>query len=155
MRKLIARTVFNRLDPIAHPNETIAVLFHRLAATSYFLYALYGVVSFLNGVPSIVLAVGHFGDYISALFSLLVFISAAPAAYGALTFPRHARVELFSGAAFGSILVIYLVILFLSGASGTHASFAQVCLIAAIVTMPLCRAAFIYLTLVKHARSAL
>jgi hypothetical protein len=71
--------------------------------------------------------------------------------WGAATFPRHARLELFAGAAFGGLIIVYMALLVFTAFETEPGRFTQAVLITYFLSMPISRSAFIYLTLVKQA----
>lgn len=147
-QKARANTVFNRMDTKTLGSDKIlAILFHRASATGYFITTIWGAFAFAIGIPAIQTSQGA---QFSTLFAALVIICAAPAMCGAATFPRHARIELFAGAAFASLIVVYCILL-LATASEVPARITQSILICYFLVGPLARSAFIYLTLIRHA----
>lgn len=84
----------------------LATMFHRSAATLYFLYTLWACIALITGIMPLTEGLG---DLIGRLvFPVLVLCTAGPAGIGASFWPNMARLELFAGSAFVMALLIYL-----------------------------------------------
>jgi len=148
--KLYGLSVFSPLDPEKdhHPNETLAVLFHRTAATLYFLYAIWGLTTTWSGIPTLIEANGDIWQF---FFSFGVFLICVPACIGATFFPHTARLELFTGSGFIAAIIVFMAFQ-LSSAFQDIAHFGGFALLATILVVPLSRGIMIYRTLIKQAK---
>lgn len=107
MRKF--NTVFNKINPEGmHPNEILAIVFHRTTAILYFMYAVWGIaavwVNLSTEFPRE--AVHDFGDF----FQMLVPFVALAACAGATFFPRLGRLELLAESSLATLVAVFLVI---------------------------------------------
>lgn len=137
-------TIFNKLQPdLMHPNEILAVVFHRTAAILYAIYAAWGVAAFLANLTDFISEGGHdFFDY----FVMLVTPVALSAFFGALFFPRTGRLEMFAASALATLVAVFIVLTII----GPHGpNFMQnVILNTTHLVVPVMRVGFIFRTLV-------
>lgn len=149
MRNLISKTVFNRIPDHSPADKILAVLFHRSAATIYFIYASWGVVSYFGVIPTLSITQGSFFQQV---FSLGMFFTSIIAAFGATFFPKTGRTELFAGLGVTTLLSYYILSLFYAGFIMHDASKIPAAVYGAShLVVPIARSVFIYLTLVKTA----
>lgn len=149
MRSLLKNTVFEPLEDDWKPDKVLAVLFHRSAATLYLIYFCWGISSIIGRIPSIVEAQG---DLFQTVFSALVSIVSGLAFFGALQFPSHARLEMYSAASFATLVFIYEIFLAFTFFDGFNPSYGPAFLLSlSYLVIPLSRVVFIYVTLVKQA----
>lgn len=143
-------TVFNSIDrTVMHPNEVLAVYFHRSAASIYMIYALWGILSIGFSVQTIEEAIGAAPQIV---FAALVILITTPACIGAMFFPRTGRLELFSASPLAMLLAVYIgisIIDMIDGGEWNHLP--SVVLLISTLVIPIARAVFIYKTLTKQA----
>jgi hypothetical protein len=125
----------------------LAVMFHRLSASLYLIYCVWAVFAIVDGIPSLVSANGQQWQ---TLFSMAVLIFAAPSCFGATFWPSFARLELFAGAAFTTLLGIYIFYIIGNALFG-GGSWAAVVIISSVVIVPLARLAIVILFLLRQA----
>jgi len=147
LRRVIGRSVFLPMDKKASMETILSIMFHRLSATLYFIYAVWAVVAVINGIPSLVAANG---EQWQTIFSIAVFIFAVPSCFGATFWPSFARLELFAGAAFTTLLAIYIFFL-VGNALFNGGSWSGFVIIASVMVVPLSRLIIVILFLVKQA----
>jgi hypothetical protein len=146
-------TVFNKIqDPPKHPNEVLAIFFHRTAAVLYFIYAIWGISSIALRIPSISEELGSIPQIV---FSALVVLVTVPCCIGATFFPRLGRLELFSSSSFAMLLVIYEGLILIEGLEGNMHHLVSFILILSTLVVPVSRASFIYWTLTAQAKGRL
>lgn len=151
MRKLLTDTVFNKVDPdTMHPNEVLAIVFHRTAVILYLMYAVWGLVSVALNLGDFLGEDSHdFSDF----FYFLVPVPALLAGIGALHFPKWGRMEMFAASALVGFICIFLVI----GLVGAiqHPEFPRLwqnlILNTTHVVLPIMRVGFVFRTLVWEA----
>lgn len=148
--KLLKHTVFEPLNDDWAPDKVLAILFHRSAATLYLVYFLWGVTSIAGSIPALTQAQGNL---FQSFFSLLVSIVSSIAFFGALRFPRNARLEMFSAASLSTLVVIYAVFLAVAFFDGSRAYGPAFILSLSYLVIPTSRVVFIYVTLIKQAGS--
>jgi hypothetical protein len=139
-------TVFNKLQPdLMHPNEILAVVFHRTAAILYAIYAAWGVAAFITNFEQFALENGHdFFDY----FTMLVTPVAVTAFVGALFFPKTGRLEMFAASALATLIVVFLVLSFIAGDQQEPHFWQNFILNTTHLVVPVMRVGFIFRTLV-------
>ena len=155
MIRLIKR-VFNAtvFAPVSDPHsvsDTLATLFHRSAATTYLIIAIWGVISWFVGLRTLSTL---WGDPIQDSYSLLVTAAALIAFYGATFFPKHARTELMAASALVGLQVLYTASLgWYVLAIGDTLDTRIPLLILSMTTwvMPVARSVFVYRLLVSTA----
>lgn len=147
-RDIIHKSVFRRIPKNTPMNDILAVLFHRLAATTYLLYALWAVFAIIDGIPSITRAQG---DIFTFWFATAILVVTLPACLGATFWPRLARLELFAGGSFTGLLVFYYFVLF-RGVIEQHTSIAGFVILLSVVILPLCRTIVVVLLLIRQAK---
>lgn len=146
-RALFARNVFRKMPEGSSMDSVLAVMFHRLSATLYFIYAIWATVAVIAGIPSLITANG---EQWQTIFSIAVFIFAVPAAFGATFWPAFARLELFAGVLFTTLLAIYMF--FLVGNALYHeGSWSGLVIIASVLVVPLCRLLIVGRFLIEQA----
>lgn len=128
-------------------NDAMAMMFHRLAASTYFTYAAWAILVLFVGTPSL----NQQGSLFAVLLPVAVFLTATPACIGAVFFPHAARLELFSGSVFTMLMLIYMSITAQGAITGV-VTWSSVVLILAITIMPACRTAMIIYFLIKQAK---
>lgn len=152
-RRLLNLTVFAPIERNAGADRILAVLFHRSAATVYFIYAVWGVVSFRGIIPSILFTQGTF---FQQLFSVAMVVAAVTGCVGATFFPKTGRTELFAGLAVASLLTYYVITLFFVGFGLADLPMDVAKQAAAIygashLVLPIARSVFIFRTLIRTA----
>lgn len=142
-KKLYEASVFSPIGFPGNNDQIMATLFHRAAATLYLLYALWGFTSTITGIPSVI---NTYGDFTQVVFAFFVFLVAVPACIGATFFPRTGRLEMHFEMAFvGLIFFVYVIAQIVTGSiNGTM-------LILSVLVVPISRAIFIYLILIRTA----
>lgn len=148
LKGIFRRSVFKPIPVDTPMNDVLAVLFHRLAATVYLSYVLWGIVSLIYGLPSIVRAQGA---EFQVLFSIGVIVTAAPSCIGSTFWPVLARLELFSSSGFISLLLLYGYFLAMNVIEH-GGSPAGIFLIISAAVMPSCRAVVIVVLLLRQAK---
>lgn len=149
-KRLYTYSVFARQSSYSHPNARLAALFHRSAATLYTIYAIWGILAIVNRIPTLSEAIGHVPQLVFSALTVLVCI---PAGIGAMYFPRTAKLELLAASSFIVLLLIYMFFLFIKALTEhSPPSWAALTLIASCLVIPIARAAFIYVTLIKQAK---
>ena len=126
----------------------LATMFHRSAATLYFLYALWAAVALVTGIIPITEGLGNFIG--RGVFPLLVMVTAAPAGLGAAFWPNMARLELFSGSAFVMTLLIYLWFIGSRTLSG-ESNWAGFVVSLSYIVIPLVRTILVIILLLRQA----
>lgn len=149
LRKWLSLSVFRRLPKGSSMEHVLSIMFHRLSATLYAIYCAWAVVSIIDGIPSLVAANG---SQWQVIFSSAVLIFAAPSAFGATFWPLFARLELYAGLAFTTLLVLYLTYLLGSVLFG-DGSWAGVVIIASVLVVPACRFAIVVMFLLQQAET--
>lgn len=147
IRSLFNKSVFRRMDKGSSMDTVLSTMFHRLSATLYLIYCVWAVVSIVVGIPSLIQANG---EEWQTLFSIAVLALAAPSCFGATFWPSFARMELFAGAMFTSLLCIYVFFLVLGALSG-GGSWAGVLIVSSVLVVPAFRFAIVMLFLFKQA----
>ena len=146
VHRTVTRSVFRRLPRGSSMDSVLAMMFHRLSATLYFIYAVWAVVAVIAGIPSLVTANG---TQWQTLFSIAVFIFALPSCIGATFWPTFARLELYSGVLFTTLLFIY--IFFLVGNALYHeGSWSGLVIIASVLVVPLVRLLIVCMFLLEQ-----
>lgn len=135
MRNIINKSVFKRLPKGASMEMTLAIYFHRLSATLYFIYSVWAVIAIFGGIPSLVQANG---EQWQVIFSMAALVCTAPATFGATFWPSFARLEMFSGVAFAMLMALYVLVL-LRSALFEGGPWAAVVIISSVGVMPICR----------------
>lgn len=139
--------MFRPLPSGASMECVLSTMFHRLSATLYLIYSLWALIAIIDGIPSLIRANGE--DW-QMLFSIAVLLFAAPSCFGATFWPSFARLELFAGAAFTTLLVIY--ILFVAGnALFGEGSWAGAAIVASVIVVPASRFAIVTRFLLSQA----
>lgn len=137
-------TIFNKLQPdLMHPNEVLAVVFHRTAAILYAIYAAWGVAAFGANLGDFLAEGGH--DYFD-YFTMLVTPVAVTAFFGALFFPRTGRLEMFAASALATLVAVFLGLSFFGVHEGNF--WQNIILNTTHLVVPVMRAGFIFRTLV-------
>lgn len=151
MLRLLKNTVF---DPIAEDwasDKVLAVLFHRSATVLYLIYFFWGVSAMVGSIPTLVRAQG---DFFQMFFSLLVSIVSILAFFGALHFPKNARLEMFCAASLATLVIVYEVFLAIAFVEGGRPGLGPTFILSlSYLVIPITRVVFIYVTLIKQARS--
>lgn len=149
LKRIWHNTIFSH-QVYMHPNEKLAVYYHRTAATLYAIYAIWGVLATIGSIPTLEEALGQIPQIV---FSVLTVLITIPACIGATHFPRLGRLELFSSSSFVALLVIYEFFVAASAVFGGGISkWAAFVLILSCLVVPLSRVVFIYVTLVRTAK---
>lgn len=147
VRRIVARSVFKPLPKGTAMDTILTSMFHRLSATLYLIYCAWAVAAIIDGIPSLARANG---EQWQTLFSIAVLIFAAPSCFGATFWPSFARLELFAGAAFTSILGIYIFFLF--GNSLFHGgAISYVVIVMSVLVVPLARLIIVVVFLLRQA----
>lgn len=129
-------------------DTVFAYMFHRTAATVYLIYAGWGLIVGVDGVPSLVY---QQGNEWTTLFALAVFATAVPACLGATFFPKYARLELFAGASFAALLLVYFFFLLLNLTQGIG-SVAGFEILLSVVVIPIARTFIVMFFLIQQAK---
>lgn len=144
-------TIFNRIDPdTMHPNEVLAVVFHRTAFILYCIYTLWAITGAAFNWNDFTHEAAHdFSDF----FSFLVAPCAALAAIGALKFPKWGRMEMFAAATLVGFILIFLIIGFINAYNHPDISrlWLNLILNTTHIVLPVMRAGFVFRTLVWEA----
>lgn len=144
-------TVFNKINPeTMHPNEVLAIVFHRTAFILYCMYALWGFWSLAINLPDFVSESSHdFSDF----FYFLVPVPAILAAVGAAKFPKWGRMEMFAASALVGFIGIFLVIGLIGAIQHPDIPrlWQNLILNTTHVVLPSMRAGFVFRTLVWEA----
>lgn len=149
MRKFISHTIFNPVEKDWKPDKILAVLFHRSAATLYFVYFLWALFSSIFGkFPS---AIQGQGDFVAYVFSLIVIPTAGLAFLGATYFPKFARLEMYAAASLVSLFVIYEAFILVTLINNGSNHFSSLVLNVSYLVIPVARIIFTYICLVKQA----
>lgn len=146
--RVLNKSVFRKIARGTAMNDILAVLFHRTAATMYFIYTLWAITSILTGIPTVTNSIGDLGQF---TFSSLVLITAAPACFGATFWPSFARLELFAGSGFSMAILIYLYLIFHS-IINSGSALAGFILIWSIVVLPVARTVIVIIFLLRQAK---
>lgn len=147
LQRVIGRSVFLPIAKGSTMESILSVMFHRVSATLYFAYSVWAVVSVIAGIPSLIAANG---EQWQTIFSIAVLICALPSCFGATFWPSFARLELFAGAAFSTLLAIYLF--YLTGnALFNGGAWAGVVLLTTVLVVPFCRLIIIIMFLLRQA----
>lgn len=142
-RRVYASTVFRRQPKEATMESTLTNLFHRVSAIIYFIYALWGIAATVYGLPTLAEANG---SQWQEIFSMVVAIVSAPAAFGAAFWPAFARLELIAGSSFVALIVTYI------GFSIFYApTFASFVLLTSLLVIPVGRVYIIIRFLLEQA----
>ena len=147
-KKIVTHSVFRRLKPGMPMDHILAMLFHRAAATMYFIYMLWALFALTFGIVPITEGVGAIIGRI--IFPVIVLISSSLAAFGATFWPNMARLELFAGSAFGMGLMVYLYFVFMRILEG-EGSWAGFIILLSILVVPVARTAIIIIFLLRQA----
>jgi hypothetical protein len=144
--RIYRATVFQRQPKDATMESTLTNLFHRASAVIYFIYALWGIASTIYGLPTLISANG---EQWQAMFSLVVALVSAPAAFGAAFWPAFARLELVAGSSFVALIAVYVFLSIFF--APTFASFV---LLLSILVIPAARVYIIIKFLLDQADAA-
>lgn len=147
-KKIVTHSVFRRLEPGMPMDHILAMLFHRAAATMYFIYMLWALFALTFGIMPITEGVGAIIGRV--IFPIIVLISSSLAAFGATFWPNMARLELFAGSAFVMGLLIYLYFVFIRILSG-EGSWASLVVLFSILVIPAARTVIIIIFLLRQA----
>ena len=129
-------------------DSVLAVLFHRSAATLYFIYSLWAISALVVGILPIT---ENLGSTIGTLvFPLLIVLTAAPAGIGATFWPNMARLELFSGSSFCMVLLIYLYFIGARAVTG-EGNWAGLLVSLSFLVIPVARTVIVTLLLLRQA----
>ena len=147
VKSALGRSVFKPNPKGAAMDTILTSMFHRLSATLYLIYCIWAVISTIDGIPSLARANG---EQWQTLFSMAVFIFAAPSCFGATFWPSFARLELFAGAAFTTLLGIYIFFLF-GNAIFHGGAWSGVVVIGSVLVVPLARLIIVIVFLLRQA----
>jgi len=149
MGRIWSMTVFRRTAiGDSGMNDLLAIFFHRLAATVYLVYTIWAVMSTITGIPSLI---RQNGDLWQVIFSVMVFVTAGSSCFGATFWPRTARLELFAGSSFVSLIAVYVFFAIQNVVTGGDGSWAGVVLVFSVMVLPACRTVIVYLFLIRQA----
>lgn len=149
MKRLYDASVFRGKADDCTMSDVFATLFHRLAATLYLLYGAWGGLVAWDGIGSLTRQQGAEWTTIFAMFVLLLTI---PACIGATFFPEQARLELYAGAAFSVLMLIYYYFLVVDIVQ-RGAPLAGLILPLSVVVMPVARSVIVMRLLLMQARA--
>lgn len=141
------KSVFRRQPRELSMNDMVAIYFHRLAATTYFAYAVWGGISTIKGVPSLVASQGQ--DW-TTIFSFCVLITTAPACFGATFWPAFARMEALFGSSVVALFILYLIIYSIQMVQGS-VGISYTPLLASLLILPICRTIIVIAFLMRQA----
>jgi len=139
-------TVFNPMDKNATANEVMAVILHRTAFSVYSIFTLWGILAAIDAIPHI----GQGNPYVN-FFGFFVAPIAATAAFGALYFPRHGRLEMYAASALVPLIVAYLIFISGNAFAGDIDAIRNLVLNSAHLVLPSAKVVYIYKTLIKNA----
>lgn len=145
---VLQRSVFRKMPKETAMDTLLAQYFHRLAATMYFAYTVWAVVSIVQGIPTIR---DQSSDYFQILFSAIIFSTAGPACFGAAFWPSFARLEMAVGSSFTVVLTVYLYFILQNIFFG-DGTWPGLVLIASVLVLPVCRSAIVAIFLLRQAR---
>lgn len=144
-------TVFNKIHPdTMHPNEVLAIVFHRTAFILYTMYTAWALYGVATNLPDFLSEDAHdFSDF----FYFLVPLPAILAAIGALRFPKWGRMEMFAASALATFIGIFLVLGLINAIQ--HPDIPRLwqneILNTTHIVLPVMRAGFVFRTLVWEA----
>lgn len=146
-QRVLAVSVFRPLAQGTAMDSILTAMFHRLSATLYLIYCIWAVVAIIDGIPSLAQANG---EQWQTLFYMAVLVFAAPSCFGATFWPNFARLELFAGAGFTTLLAVYVFFL-LGNAffSGDALSYAVI--VTSVLVVPLARLIIVIMFLLRQA----
>lgn len=134
-----AQSVFRNTDHLSG-QETWIIWFHRVSVAKYFFYGTWGFCATFELLPSVI---NLGGSWFSFFFAASVAITSYIAGFGALFFPRTAKLELWGSLPLIGALAFYVLALLWSVPSGdVRASSFVLALTYAMI--PGLRAAIIY-----------
>lgn len=131
-------------------NDILAILFHRAAATMYFIYALWGLFSLILGLPTLNSIDGL--DW-QLVFSAAVLLTAIPAGLGCVFWPAMARTELYAGSSFVAGMLIYMYFTLQNLFTNNGGSWTSLILLLSIIVVPAARTVVITIFLLVQARA--
>ena len=126
----------------------LATMFHRSAATLYFLYFVWASIALVTGILPLTEGLGEMIGRL--LFPVLVLITAGGAGVGASFWPNMARLELFAGSAFVMTLLIYLWFIGARVLSG-ESNLAALIVSLSYVVIPTARTVLVIILLLRQA----
>lgn len=91
-----------------HSQQVLVLMFHRTAAFTYALVALWGVTSAITGVQTLAVV---WGAGIQSFYSLCVALAALVGMVGAAFFPRTARMEMYATSSLLPLTLLYTALL--------------------------------------------
>lgn len=147
MRAMASRSVFARLPKAASMETILAAMFHRLSATLYAIYGVWAIVATVAGIPSLIAANG---EQWQTIFSIAVLMCTIPSCIGATFWPVFARLELFSGVIFTTLLAIYIFFL-VGNALFNEGSWSGAVIISSVLVVPLVRLIIVFIFLLRQA----
>lgn len=147
VQKAIGKSVFLPMPKGSSMESILAIMFHRVSATLYFIYTAWAIVATLTGIPSLIEARGAQWQVI---FSLSVLIFSAPSCFGATFWPSFARMELFAGLGFSVLIGIYTLVLAGNALFGLG-PWAGVIIISSVAVVPICRVVIVIIFLIRQA----
>lgn len=147
INSIFRRSVFHSTPPSYAMSDLISTLFHRMAATVYLIYSAWAAVAIWGGIPALTSLAGI---QWATIFAAIFLSSTALACLGATFFPALARLELYAGAAFSALLIVYFLFTFIAalfnGGSGTAPLF-----VLGVAVLPVTRTLMILYFLLKQA----
>jgi hypothetical protein len=147
VKRVLAVSVFKPLSKGTAMDSILTAMFHRLSATLYLIYCIWAVVAVIDGIPSLAQANG---EQWQTLFSMAVFVFAAPSCFGATFWPNFARLELFAGAGFTTLLGVYVFFLLGNAVfNGSPLSYAVI--LTSVLVVPLARLIIVVMFLLRQA----
>lgn len=148
MMRLWNKSVFNQSTKRMSMDAALAVMFHRVSATMYLAFVVWGAVSLLYFIPGFVHSEAC---QWRVFFALVVIAAAAPACFGATFWPAYARLEAFFGSALVGGIIAYAVAVMLDVVSGTD-TWRTVAAIGVFLVLPLARLAIVMMFLIRQAK---
>lgn len=151
IKKLYTSSVFRRSTPEERnsPVAMMVLMFHRGSSVKYFLIMIWGIVSVIWGINTII---STWGDWMQELYSGLVALVAFFSWIGASYFPKFARYELFASGSLVTLILLYgSVITTLSFQEGS-AWYPLLVYSITPAVLPFIRVLFIYRTMIAEAK---
>lgn len=142
-------TVFRNQKVYAHPNERLAITFHRASVVMYLLFAIWGIASLRISLPAMMNPdFRAFDDW----FSIYIIPASLAAAVGATYFPRMARLEMFSAGALVGLVSVFLgFVAWEAIVLGSDSAARNIWIDIALVVIPVSRIIIIFGSLVRAA----
>lgn len=142
-------TVFHKQHKYSHVNEKIAVFYHRATVVMYSLFLAWGLVALKIDWPNFF--TNEVTTFIN-LFAIATIPASALAAFGALYFPRLARLEMFAAGALCGLIIAFLSLVFWeSYIQGSESASRSFWIDLTLIVIPLSRVLLIFGSLIRAA----